>query len=209
MSFMERMRERNSKLPRVITELGSSSKSKHKIIPKGDKENLFESLKCSSAMRRFILSEFQREKVACNFLPEKQVAMAIIHRYKSYIASSSSKYKGGSPNSKNIIKDKQCLKIGGKKSRTKKIGKKAASVGDSGFLENSDNEQLDIEEFDENNLPIPAEGSFTLNPSPAQMKLHHQVLVRYNSDNDTDDISDCSPAAVPENLANKQEIVLR
>jgi len=207
MTFMERMKERNSKQPRVITELGSSSKSKHKVTTKEDRENPFENLKCSSDMRRFILSEFQREKVACNFLPEKQVAMAVIHRYKSYIASS--KYEGVSPSSKNITKDKQFLKIGGKKSRTKKIGKKAASVGDSGFLDDSDNEKLDIEEFDENNLPIPAVGSFTLNPSPAQIKFHKQVLVRYNSDNDTDDISDCSPAEVPENLKKKQEVMLR
>ena len=166
MSFMERMRERNLMQSRVLTETGSSSKSKHKIIPKKDKDSPFEHLKCSPAMRKFISSEFRREKAACNFLPEKQVALAVIHRYKSYIANSNNKYK--CTNSK-----KQPLTLRGK-SKTKKIGKRKVPVGESGSLENSDDEQFEIEEFDECNLPVPAEGSFSLNPSPAQMKLPRQ-----------------------------------
>jgi hypothetical protein len=71
------------------------------------------------------------------------------------------------------------------------------SVWDSGFLDEqteTDNEDVDIQEFDEDDLPIPERGSFSMNPSPSHLKSSKQhLLVRHNSDNDTDDIFDSSP----------------
>jgi len=186
------MRERNSKEPRLQTELGSSSKSKFKKASNQRKGNPLDNLKCSPAMKKFILSEFKREKVSHNFLPEQQVAMAVIHRYKTYIASSGGNTKGVNLSSKKNKKINQFAKIGGNKTKFKKNSKKGSSVGDSGFLDDLGNEEVEIQEFDENDLPIPSMGSFSLNPSPAQSKSK-RLLVRYNSDNDTDNISDSSP----------------
>ena len=65
----------------------------------------------------------------------------------------------------------------------------------------------EIQEFDETNFPVPAEGSFSLQPSPAVLKLQKQLLVRYNSDDDTEDISDSSPAKMK--LSTTPETTLR
>merc|ERR1719228_111911 len=191
------MRERNSKQSRLSTESKSNaSKSNMRKASKHEKKDPFAQLQCSPAMKKLILSEFEREKVCCNFLPEKQVAMGVIHRYRSFIANYSRKYKGVSPSSpsKKVLKVKRsAANIGGKKSKAKKGEKKVPSIGDSGFLDDSDKE-FEIQEFDETNFPVPAEGSFSLQPSPAVLKLQKQLLVRYNSDDDTEEISDSSPA---------------
>ena len=89
LNFMERMRDRNSKMARLKTDPGFRSKSRlRKEDPKQESSDHSGHLKCSPAMKKFIVTEFEREKVSCNFLPSKQVALAVIHRYKSYIASS-------------------------------------------------------------------------------------------------------------------------
>ena len=85
LNFMERMRERNSKMARLKTDPGFRSKSRpSKEVPKQETKDHFGHLKCSPAMKKFIVTEFEREKVSCNFLPPKQVAMAVIHRYNFY-----------------------------------------------------------------------------------------------------------------------------
>ena len=101
-NFMERMRERNSKQARLKTEIGANSRTRlRKELQKNDIVEPFGHLKCSPAMKRFIVTEFEREKVSFNFLAEKQVALSVIHRYKSYIATSASNSKSVSPSPKN------------------------------------------------------------------------------------------------------------
>jgi len=195
MSFLERMRERNSKEPRLLTDLGSSSKSKFKNASNKLNGNPLDKLKCSPAMKKFILSEFKREKVSYNFLPEQQVAMAVIHRYNTYIASLGGNTKWVNLSSKKNNKINQSANVGGNKTNFKKNSVKGSSVGDSGFLDDSGIEEVEIQEFDENDLPIPSKGSFSLNPSLAQLKSK-RLLVLYNSDYHTDKISDSSPIPV-------------
>merc|ERR1719186_673232 len=145
-------------------------------------------------MKKFIFTEFEREKVSHNFLPEKQVALAVIHRYNSYIASSSNKARLAAAIPRKIPRGKS-PKLGRKVSKLVKLGAKKPSVGDSGFLEQTetDSDEVDIQEFDED---IPVKGIFSIIPSSSRKrstKQKLQLLVRYNSDSDTDNISDSSP----------------
>jgi len=216
LNFMERMRDRNSKMARLKTDPGFKSKSRFsKELSKQENKDPFGHLKCSPAMKKFILSEFEREKVSCNFLPSKQVALAVIHRYRSYIASSANKSKVTTSSPRKSLNCKKSSKLGGgKKSKLVKVFKKQApSVGDSGFLEEqteTDIEDIDIQEFDEDDLPIPERGSFSVNPSPSHFKSSKQhLLVRYNSDNDTDDISDSSPGKTVCCSPAKPDVLMR
>ena len=118
-------------MARLKTDPGFRSKSRSsKEVPKQESNDPFGYLKCSPAMKKFIVTEFEREKVSCNFLPSKQVALAVIHRYKSYIATSANKSKVATPSPKKSLNSKKSSKLGGgKKSKLVKVGKKKIQYG--------------------------------------------------------------------------------
>eukprot|EP00092_Neocalanus_flemingeri_P040708 GFUD01044320.1.p1 GENE.GFUD01044320.1~~GFUD01044320.1.p1 ORF type:complete len:720 (-),score=271.55 GFUD01044320.1:173-2254(-) len=188
MNFMERMKERkrNAMQARLWTETGAkATKLKSQVAQKKSPHHLFEKLKCSPAMKKFVIAEFEREKLSHNYLPEKQVALAVIHRYKCGIAKSVGK---NSP------------KKTPPRRKSAKLGRKVLKVAET----ETDSEEVDIQEFDEDDLPLPEKGSFSINPSTTQLKCDKQLLVRYNSDSDTANISDSSPDTTVRNSPASQ-----
>merc|ERR1719509_164101 len=59
--------------------------------PKVAKKDSIEELNVSPKMKKFIKKEFRREKLKYNFLPEKQIKLQVIHRYKVHIRNSEMK----------------------------------------------------------------------------------------------------------------------
>ena len=58
--------------------------------------------------------------------------------------------------------------------------------------DDSGSDDIDISEFDEEKLPFPSPGAFSLSPSPSQLKANKRLLL-FLSDQDTPLISDSSP----------------
>ena len=188
-TFLDRMKEINSKQYRIQISEPTSKKGKSKAKRKssGGKKRtkmnqalkMFEGLPCSPNMKKLLISEFERERVKSSFLPEIQVASAVIHRYKSHMANTMA---NAPPSAK---KPKLPAKLG-----TKKSGSRV----DSGQETECEEENLEIEEFSEEHLP--GQGCFSITPSLVNKESFSKILLRFNQDSETETISDRSGRGV-------------
>jgi len=214
-SFLERMKDRDEKQTRMrFSPKSVRNQFQNKGIPKVVKKDSIEELNVSPKMKKFIQKEFRREKLKYNFLPEKQVKLQVIHRYKVHIRNSEMKM----PKTKKVVIHKTKSKPG-KISKFRKIrrGNKEENSDDEdenkdkneaqsstdtqkksmhfnkNCLEDSEDDDSLIEDFDDANLHVsPAPGAFQICPNKRQRSDVKQLLVCYHADSDTDAIVDSS-----------------
>ena len=99
--FLSRMKSRNARELRTViddTEVRKPPKKRTTKVKKLEPTvfraaDLIEDLECSQDMKRFITTEYQRERRLYNFLPDPQVARAVIHRFRTHIANYGSRVK--------------------------------------------------------------------------------------------------------------------
>jgi len=187
-TFLDRMKEINSKQYRIQvsepTSKKGKSKSKAKRKSAGGKKRtkmnqalkMLEELPCSPNMKKLLISEFERERRDRSFLPEIQVASAVIHRYKSHMAATMAN---------STRKPKLSAELGLKRSDSR---------ADRGLETECEEGNLDIEEFSEEHLP--GQGCFSITPSPVNKESFSKILLRFNQDTETETISDRSRSSV-------------
>ena len=179
-NFLERMKRRDQReVRRGILQGGepsprlkkypaaSLSRSRKKPAAAAVKPNPIEELDCSQDMKSFMLTEHAREKVLYKDVPESQIANSIIHRFRTHLANSG-KSRGG--NGKTSAS-----------SRKKPLSSVEIGSGDDSE-EEEEEEEVSIQEFDEAELQPPAEGSFSLSPSPRQLRSCRSLLLRFTTD---------------------------
>ena len=193
-NFLERMRKRDRRevkrgilqggepSPRVKTyRPASMSRHRRKLpVAAAAEPNPIEELKCSKDMKDFMMSEFAREKEIYKDVPENQVANSIIHGFKTHQANSGKLEDNLSP-----LSQVQCSTK--KRSSTRK--KPLSSVEIETDQDSDEDEEISIQEFDESELQMPAEGSFSLSPSPRQLRSRRSLLVRFTKDRESNTIT--------------------
>jgi len=132
------------------------------------KPNPIEEINCSPEMKKFMISEYEREKKVYSNVPEAQVANSIIHRLETLKANS-----------------------GKKINRSKSQNEKVKEVSAEDTEREADSEELNISEFDEDdlNLKPPPAGSFSLSPPPSMLKMTKNLLVRFTTDGESPSIA--------------------
>ena len=191
-SFLSRMKIRNSREQRTVVDandvikaskLKASKKKQKATASSTSASDLFEDLECSQDMKKFIKDEYTRERALYPFLPDSQIASAIVHRFRTHIANSGVRVKRAEVESRKNVR-RSPLKLSGSRNRKK------ASVDTD---DNSEDDEVKISDFeDDGNFNIPHSGSFSLTPSTSQLKLSKNILMRFASDNDSFEISDSS-----------------
>lgn len=185
--FLERMKEKASRNERIHLDIkkpvrkpasGVKGRGKKMEVNKTGEELMGE-LECSPTMKKFIMSEFQREKQIYTFLPSSQVASAILHRYKTHLENKSS--VGSSPMTSRGSPSPKASSSKPKKRQSVKIGSKR-KIGAS--VDTDDNSDVDISDFDDED-PLPDNGSFALSPAPSQLKLQKRMLARFAMDEES------------------------
>ena len=137
--------------------------------------NPIEKVKCSPEMKRFMMVEYDRERRKYSDCPETQIAHSVIHRYKTHMANSGKKMRSSTAES------------------SKKPGtRRKTSSSPVEAEENEAESDLSISEFDEDELHLqpPEAGSFSLSPSPSQLRSSKNPLVRFTRDHESANITD-------------------
>ena len=150
----------------------SRGKKKEPAAPAGP--NQIEELSCSKDMKDFMRAEYDREKEIYKDVPEIQIANSIIHGFRTHQANS------GMPMDVSSLKSKDAST----KRRTSGRKKQLSSV-EIGSGQESDEDEISIQEFDEAEFQPLAEGSFSLSPSPRQLRSRRNLLVRFTTDDET------------------------
>ena len=181
-SFLSRMKNRNAREQRTVVDASAVKKAvKVKATKKKQQtpassssaSDLIEDLECSQDMKKFIKDEFARERALYHFLPESQIASAIVHRFRTHIANSGARVKRAEIEGRKTVR-RSPLKLSGSHSRKK------ASVDTD---DNSEDDEVEIDDFeDDENFRIPDVGSFSLSPSKSQTKFTKNILMRFASD---------------------------
>ena len=206
-SFLSRMKARNARDHRTIVDasevkkaskLKASKKKQEQAASSVSASDLIEELECSQDMKKFIKDEFSRERALYNFLPDSQIARAIIHRFRTHIANSGARVKRAEEEGRKTVR-RSPLKLSGGHS------KKKASVDTD---DNSEDDEVEISDFDDDaNFRIPDAGSFSLSPSASQLKLSKNILMRFAPDQDSFEISDSSQESTKSSSKRKSTTV--
>ena len=184
-NFLERMRRRDQKEVRRGILLGGEPSPRLKKYPAASTSrrrarpvapatpNPIEELDCSQDMKDFMMAEHAREKELYKDVAENQIANSVIHRFRTHLANSEKP--------KDVLSRKS--KVGNMKAKVSSRKKPKSSV-EIGSGEESEEDDISIQEFDEAELPPPAEGSFSLSPSPSQLRRSRNLLVRFTTDHE-------------------------
>ena len=140
----------------------SAKSRKSRGKPRNSSDDPISALPCSPGMKSFVRKEFERE-LASSCLPEAQVKLAVVHRYRTMVANSEERKKGAG--------------------RPSKLGRVIPKPQDEVVIEDFDSDQLE---------ELPAEGSLALEPSGSELGKNTTLLLRFNQDEMTEVISDSS-----------------
>ena len=187
-NFLERMRRRDQRevkrgilhggepRPKTYSAASTSRRKKKPAAPARAEAgpNPIEELSCSKDMKDFMRAEYDREKEKYKDVPKNQIANSIIHRYRTHQANS------GKSKDVPSLKSKE-----GSMKRRASGRKKPLSSVEIGSGQESDEDEISIQEFDEAEFQPPAEGSFSLSPSPRQLRSRRNLLVRFTKDEES------------------------
>ena len=175
-NFLERMSRRDRReVRRGILQGGEAQPSprlrKYPPASSSRARGPIHELNCSKDLKDFMLAEhtreFAMEKEKYNDVPENQIAKSIIHRFRTHQANAN--FEAGKA---------------GKMKKKASSRKKPLSSVELGSGQDSEESEVSIQEFDEAELKPPAEGSFSLSPSPRQLRSRRNLLVRFTADNE-------------------------